>query len=67
MTKKLFKRAELKLFDRLSTLASDQDQMTRIRARLELTRFVAAHGKEKCEAMWDELATKVDTKCSNPK
>lgn len=46
---------ELKEFDRLTKKASSFHQLDRIHARLEMPKFIAKHGKEKCDAMFAEL------------
>lgn len=50
-----YTKEELDEFDRLTNDASDRDQMTRIRGRLDLRKFVDTHGKEKCDAMFAAL------------
>lgn len=44
--------AELQEFDRITMRLSSLRQMDRIEARLDLRRFVAQHGDEKCGAMF---------------
>ena len=66
MTKKLFNRTELKQFELLNAMASSDNQIDRITGKRGLGKFLHDHGMSKCEAMWDELATK-DMKCANPK
>ena len=66
MTKKLINRAELKQFELLNAMANGSNQIDRIIGKRGLGRFLYEHGMPKCEAMWDELATK-DSKCANPK
>lgn len=46
---------EFREFDRLTEDMSSRVQMARISARLAMTKFVAKHGKEKCDAMWAEI------------
>jgi hypothetical protein len=46
---------ELAEFDRLVEMASSQRQMERLHARLNMPKFIAKHGKEKCDAMWAHL------------
>lgn len=46
---------ELKEFDRITDELSSRDQMARISARIAIKKFVEAHGKEKCDAMFEEL------------
>jgi hypothetical protein len=49
---------ELKEFDELVDLNSSPHQMERISGRLKLRDFVAKHGSEKCDAMWEYLESK---------
>lgn len=51
----LYTKAELKEFDRLVDQVSSRDQVTRISGRLAMRKFVDAHGKEKCDSMWNAL------------
>ena len=55
MTDKLFTKAELSEFDKLTMATSSRDQMERISARLKLTAFIKEHGREKCDAMFAAL------------
>ncbi|HLL28561.1 MAG TPA: hypothetical protein VKT73_13035 [Xanthobacteraceae bacterium] len=55
MAKKPYTKKQLDEFDYLTWMASSSDQMDRIRARLEMPRFIEKHGKEKCELMFAEL------------
>jgi hypothetical protein len=57
MTEITWTPEELREFDRISTLMSSRDQMDRIRGRIEIKPFVAQHGKEKCDAMFQHLLT----------
>ncbi len=41
---------ELREFDEILDMTSSRHQLTRITARLDMNKFVAAHGKEKCDA-----------------
>jgi hypothetical protein len=50
-----YTKAELRKFDRLTDQASSQNQMARISARLALNAFIKEHGREKCDAMWNEI------------
>lgn len=52
---KHYTAAELSEFDGITADMSSQDQMTRISARLAIKKFVEKHGKEKCDAMFEEL------------
>jgi hypothetical protein len=45
----------LRKFDILTLRMSSLDQMTRINARLDVRAFQAKHGKEVCDAMFEEL------------
>ncbi len=53
MTK--FTAKELKQFDRLTQMMSSANQLERINGRMAVRRFEAEHGKDKCEAMYEEL------------
>jgi hypothetical protein len=57
---------ELAEFDRLIDGQSSRVQMTRLNARLDLDKFIKAHGKEKCDAMWAHLEAR-DAKAKKPK
>ena len=46
---------EFKAFEKLVDGTSSRNQVVRISARLDMNTFVAAHGKEKCDAMFAEL------------
>lgn len=46
---------ELREFDALIDGVSSRHQVERIAARLDMRKFVADHGKEKCDAMWEHL------------
>lgn len=46
---------DIKEFDRLCENTGSGDQVTRITARMTLRKFVAQHGKPKCDAMYAEL------------
>ena len=50
-----FTRQELAEFDRITADASDRNQVARISGRLELSKFIAKHGKEKCDAMYQAI------------
>jgi hypothetical protein len=50
-----YTKKELAELDRLSWLVSSQRQMERIDGRFRMRDFVAKHGKEKCDLMWDEI------------
>lgn len=49
---------ELNEFDELTEMASSRNQLERISGRLGLNKFVLAHGKEKCNAMFAHLTAK---------
>ena len=53
---------ELKEFDRLTMRQSSPDQVTRIEARLDMSNFVAKHGKEKCNDMFAALEERDNAK-----
>lgn len=55
MGKPQYTEAMLAKFDRLTNRMSSRDQMTRIRARLEVDAFVKEHGKDVCDAMFERL------------
>lgn len=46
---------DLSEFDALTLRLSSLRQMDRIEARFDIKRFVAKHGKEKCDEMYAEL------------
>lgn len=48
-------KAELKEFDELCDATISAHQVTRISGRMEMNKFIARHGKEKCDAMWAHL------------
>lgn len=48
-------KEEITEFDRLADLQCSQLQMDRISARIAMRDFIAEHGKEKCDAMWNHL------------
>jgi hypothetical protein len=52
-TRKLFRQ-----FDRLTQKASSPHQVKRIMGRMELNGFIQKHGKDVCDAMWEELKQK---------
>jgi hypothetical protein len=45
---KLYTAAELREFDRITMQACSRDQMDRIRARLDYSKFFKQHGGAKC-------------------
>lgn len=51
-------KAELTEFDRLTHEKSSHDQVVRIAGRMDMSKFVAVHGKEKCDSMWAFLVTR---------
>jgi hypothetical protein len=58
MAKNPWTAKELKEFDKLIRNVSSFNQLTRIAARLGMSKFVAEHGKEKCDAMFAYLESK---------
>lgn len=52
---KPYTEAELKRFDRLTQKLSSDNQLARIEARLAIPKFIAEHGKEKCDVMYAVL------------
>ena len=50
---------DLAEFRRLVELGESKNQMDRITSRLELPGFVAKHGKEKCDAMFEVLKREI--------
>lgn len=48
-------KEEIKAFESLVDGTSSRDQVARIGARLDMGKFVAQHGKEKCDAMFLEI------------
>jgi predicted nucleic acid-binding OB-fold protein len=50
-----YTQEELREFDRITLATGSPDQLTRISGRLELNKFVSAHGKDKCDAMFEEI------------
>jgi hypothetical protein len=55
MSKVKYTKKELAEFRRLVRKAESQRQMDRIEARLEQPKFIEKHGREKCDAMFEEL------------
>lgn len=56
MKKLPYTAAELRQFDKLTTMLSSQRQMDRIHARVSaVPAFVKKHGETKCKAMFEEL------------
>lgn len=51
---------ELREFDKLVDGVSSRNQLTRISAGLDMHRFVAEHGAEKCDAMFAHLEGKAN-------
>ncbi len=49
---------ELREFDELLDMTGSQNQVTRINGRLDMNKFVAMHGNEKCDAMYVHLESK---------
>ena len=50
-----YTKEELDEFDMLTSANSSPHQVERIMARLDLRKFVAEHGKDKCDAMFAEI------------
>lgn len=48
-------KKEITEFDKLIEDVSSQDQLSRIRGRLQMQHFVNTHGKDKCDEMWNHL------------
>lgn len=46
---------EFKEFDRITMSQSSLSNLERIMARLDLSKFVEKHGREKCDAMWEVI------------
>lgn len=55
MRKKPYTPDEMRTFDRITSLLSSRDQMDLISGRMKLKTFIAEHGKEKCDAMFEVL------------
>ena len=55
MTAKPYTNELLRKFDRLTLRLSSPNQMERINARLDAAEFEKEHGKETCQAMFEEL------------
>lgn len=55
MTDKPYTAEELRRFDRITMQLSSRSQVARIEARMDIKRFVAEHGQEKCDAMFAHL------------
>lgn len=56
MEKKVpYTQAELRAFDLLTLKLSSSNQMHRIEGRMRIKDFIAEHGKEKCDAMFEAL------------
>lgn len=53
-----YTKEELSEFDKLVSMTESRNQVTRINGRFGLTKFIADHGKEKCDAMWLEIKDK---------
>jgi len=47
--------ALLRKFDRLTAKLSSRDQMARIEARMDITGFIALHGRAVCNEMFEVL------------
>lgn len=52
--------AELRQFDMLTNRLSSPNQLTRLDARFQMPKFIAKHGKEKCDAMFEVLKRRDD-------
>ena len=50
-----YTKVEFTQFKKLVEMAESQDQMDRIRSRLDMPKFVETTGKEKCDFMFEEL------------
>lgn len=57
---------ELDQFDELVDMNSSRHQMDRISGRLGMHSFIAKHGKEKCDAMWEVLQQRDALKGNKP-
>lgn len=56
MTDKItWTQKELQEFDRLVDMVSSRNNLHRIEGRIDMNKFVQLHGKEKCDAMFEEL------------
>lgn len=55
MAERMWTKAEITEFDKLVDAVSSRDQVKRIEARMDMSSFVAKHGKEKCDAMFAHL------------
>ncbi|AKE44814.1 hypothetical protein AU106_gp183 [Sinorhizobium phage phiM9] len=50
-----YTQEELEEFNRLTWTQSSLNNLERIIGRLEMSKFVKEHSKEKCDAMWEEI------------
>ena len=48
-------REDIERFDQLIDETGSSNQVKRINGRLDMNKFIAKHGKEKCDAMWNHL------------
>ncbi|ELQ8317587.1 TPA: hypothetical protein L6A34_31420 [Pseudomonas aeruginosa] len=55
MAERMWTKTEITEFDKLVDAVSSRDQVKRIEARMDMSSFVAKHGKEKCDAMFAHL------------
>ena len=55
MEEQKFTDAELKEFRDLVEAAESRNQLERIRSRMDMPKFIANAGKEKCDAMFEVL------------
>lgn len=53
-----YSRRTFNEFDRLTALCDSPRQMDRIEGRLALRHFIAKHGRDVCDAMYEELKKK---------
>lgn len=51
-------KAEITKFDDLVEEVSSRDQVTRVSGRFAMGKFIDAHGKDKCDAMFKHLEAK---------
>lgn len=56
MTKKIeYTDEEYEEFENLVDLLNSPDQMDRINGRMDMSKFVKKHGKQKCDAMYGDM------------
>jgi hypothetical protein len=56
-----YTQKELKEFRRLVELGESLQQMDRIESRLEMPKFIERVGREKCDAMFEQLKREVSS------